>query len=157
MGTLAIGRSGFLLQIKLLKNKIKQYKYFENCRVFVDIATCILIGTFRKSLYTCVLECLLILRFSPSGLWIAKKKFCWGLLCVVINGVICMTLIVFRTAASSVPLKKLGVSRLLVCLGLRNCLEKNRVLVSILLVVLNTVSLFFCQLVVFCAKKKIIG
>ena len=42
--------------------------------------------------------------FSPSGLWISKK-ICWGLLCVVINGVICMTLIVFRTAAASVPLK----------------------------------------------------
>ena len=31
------------------------------------------------------------------------------------------------------------------------------VLVSILLVVLDTVSLFFWQLVVFCTKKKIIG
>ena len=100
-----------LLQSKTFENKIKRinnntYKYFENCRVFVDIATCILIGTFVNSLYTCVLECLLILRFLHLVCgYLTKKKFCWGLLCVVIIGVICMTLIVFRTAASSVPLK----------------------------------------------------
>ena len=41
--------------------------------------------------------------FSPAGLQISKIG--WGLLCVVINGVICMTLIVFRTAAALVPLK----------------------------------------------------
>ena len=72
---------------------------FRKLSWFVDIATCILISTFVNSLYTCVLECQLILRF------LHPKKICWGLLCVVINGVICMTLLVFRTAAASVPLK----------------------------------------------------
>ena len=74
---------------------------FWNCRVL--LATCILISTFVNSLYACVLECLLILRLLH--LVCEYLKIGWGLLCVVISGVICMTLIVFRTAAASVPLK----------------------------------------------------
>ena len=46
------------------------------------------------------------------------------------------------------------IATVLVQLGIVLCLA---VLVSILLVVLETVSLFFWQLVVFCTKKKIIG
>ena len=77
---------------------------FRKLSWFVDIATCILISTFVNSLYTCVLECLLILRFLHLVCGYLKR-FVGVLLCVVFNGVICMTLIVFRTALASVPLK----------------------------------------------------
>ena len=60
--------------------------------------------------------------FSPSGLWISKK-ICWGLLCVI-SGMICMTLIVFRTTAASVrqKLEMMIVSRPLV---VWDCLENG--------------------------------
>ena len=56
----------------------------------------------------------------------------------MVSGVICITLIVFWGPRQRRSLQKLGVS-----LGLCIRLEKNRVLVSILLVVLDTVSLSF--------------
>ena len=73
-----------LLQSKTFekKNKIKQYKYFENCRVFVDIATCILIGTFRKLIVHLCARVSAHFAFSPSGLWISKKNFV-GVCCVL--------------------------------------------------------------------------
>ena len=57
----------------------------------------------------------------------------------MINGVICITMIVFWGPRSVGPSKNWGVSSLGLCIRL----EKNRVLVSILLMVSDTVSLSF--------------
>ena len=72
---------------------------------------------------------------------------------VVINGVVCMAFDSISGPRQCWSLQKLEMM-IVAVFGTVLCLA---VLVSILLVVLDTVGLFFWQLVVFCTKKKIIG
>ena len=72
---------------------------------------------------------------------------------VVINGVVCMAFDSISGPRQCRSLQKLEMM-IVAVFGTVLCLA---VLVSILLVVLGTVGLFFRQLVVFYTKKKIIG